>query len=97
MRMAVMDRAVTSRAIAQQIQSVTHHSVSFRTIRRHLRHNGISARRPLLRLSLTGNHIHLLCQRSDERWTWATEWSGILFTDGSHFCLQHHDGRIQVW
>ncbi|GFS82618.1 transposable element Tcb1 transposase [Trichonephila clavipes] len=35
-RMEVMDRAATSRIIAQQIQSVTHHLVSARTIRHHL-------------------------------------------------------------
>ncbi|GFU35086.1 transposable element Tcb1 transposase [Trichonephila clavipes] len=35
-RMAAMDRSVTSRTIAQQIESVTHHSVSARTIRRRL-------------------------------------------------------------
>ncbi|GFX86213.1 uncharacterized protein TNCV_2560951 [Trichonephila clavipes] len=34
--MTEMDRVATSRAIAQQIQSVTHHSVSTHTIRRHL-------------------------------------------------------------
>ncbi|GFY18327.1 hypothetical protein TNCV_2047331 [Trichonephila clavipes] len=34
--MTVKDCAVTSHTIAQQIQSVTHHSVSARTIRRHL-------------------------------------------------------------
>ncbi|GFS73026.1 hypothetical protein TNCV_391451 [Trichonephila clavipes] len=33
-RMEVMDRAATLRAIAQQIMSVTLHSVSSRTIRR---------------------------------------------------------------
>ncbi|GFX68644.1 transposable element Tcb1 transposase [Trichonephila clavipes] len=31
-RMAVMDRSVTSRTVAQHIESVTHHSVSARTI-----------------------------------------------------------------
>ncbi|GFX03270.1 transposable element Tcb1 transposase [Trichonephila clavipes] len=32
-RMAVTDRSVTSRTVAQHIESVTHHSVSARTIR----------------------------------------------------------------
>ncbi|GFW23187.1 hypothetical protein TNCV_3802871 [Trichonephila clavipes] len=48
--MTVMDRATTSRTIAQQIQSVVHHSVSVRSIRRRLQQRGISTRRPLLRL-----------------------------------------------
>ncbi|GFX36523.1 transposable element Tcb1 transposase [Trichonephila clavipes] len=57
-RMAVTDRSVTSRTIAHHIESVTHHSVSARTIRRRLQQSGLSARR-LLCLSLTQNHIHL--------------------------------------
>ncbi|GFS76843.1 transposable element Tcb1 transposase [Trichonephila clavipes] len=46
-RMAVTDRS------AQHIESVTHHSVSSRTIRRRLQQNGLSARRPLFGLPLT--------------------------------------------
>ncbi|GFW47674.1 transposable element Tcb1 transposase [Trichonephila clavipes] len=57
-RMAVTDRSVTSRTIAQHIESVTHHSVSARTIRRRLQQ---SARRPLLDLPLTQNHRCLRC------------------------------------
>ncbi|GFV65454.1 HTH_Tnp_Tc3_2 domain-containing protein [Trichonephila clavipes] len=51
-RMAVMDRSVTSRTITQHIESVMHHSVSARTIRRRLQQSGLSARRPLLGLPL---------------------------------------------
>ncbi|GFU28732.1 transposable element Tcb1 transposase [Trichonephila clavipes] len=55
-RMAVMGRSVTSRTVAQHIESVTHHTVSARTIRRRLQQSGLSARHPLLRLPLTQNH-----------------------------------------
>ncbi|GFU01413.1 transposable element Tcb1 transposase [Trichonephila clavipes] len=55
-RMTVTDRSVTSRIIAQHIESVTHHSVSTRTIRRRLQQSGLSARRLLLGLPLTQNH-----------------------------------------
>ncbi|GFU19771.1 HTH_Tnp_Tc3_2 domain-containing protein [Trichonephila clavipes] len=54
-RMAVWDRAATSRTIAPQIQSVTHHLVSASTIRPCLQQNVMSARCSLLRLPLTGN------------------------------------------
>ncbi|GFS95306.1 transposable element Tcb1 transposase [Trichonephila clavipes] len=47
---------IPSRTIAQHIESVTHHSVSARTIRRRLQQSGLSARRPLLGLPLTQNH-----------------------------------------
>ncbi|GFV88324.1 transposable element Tcb1 transposase [Trichonephila clavipes] len=50
---AVTDRSVTSRTVAQHIESVKHHSMSVRTIRRRLQQNGLSTRRPLLGLPLT--------------------------------------------
>ncbi|GFS97876.1 transposable element Tcb1 transposase [Trichonephila clavipes] len=58
-RMAVTDRSVISRTIAQHFESVTHHSVSARTIRRRLQQSGLSARRPLLGLPLRQNHRRL--------------------------------------
>ncbi|UYV82697.1 hypothetical protein LAZ67_22000593 [Cordylochernes scorpioides] len=58
-RIAMTDRSFTSRTLAQHIQSVTHHSVSARTIRRRLKQSGLSSRRPLLRLPLTQNHRRL--------------------------------------
>ncbi|GFS53319.1 transposable element Tcb1 transposase [Trichonephila clavipes] len=57
----------------------------------------MSARLQLLPLPLTGNQRHLHHQWCDERWTWEMEWNGIVFTDKSPFCLQHHDDRIRVW
>ncbi|GFX69916.1 transposable element Tcb1 transposase [Trichonephila clavipes] len=63
-RMAVTDRSVPS---AQHIESVTHHSVSARTVRRRLQQSGLSARCPLLGLHLTQNHRRLRRQWCDER------------------------------
>ncbi|GFX56079.1 transposable element Tcb1 transposase [Trichonephila clavipes] len=45
--MAVTDRSVTSQTIAHHIESVTHHSVSARTIRHRPLESGLSARRRL--------------------------------------------------
>ncbi|GFT93997.1 HTH_38 domain-containing protein [Trichonephila clavipes] len=55
-RLEVMSRVASLRTIAQQIQSVTHHSVSNRTIRRRLHQNVMSVRHSLPRLPFTGNH-----------------------------------------
>ncbi|GFY25808.1 transposable element Tcb1 transposase [Trichonephila clavipes] len=96
-RMAVTDRSVTSRTVAQHIESVTHHSVSARTIRCRLQQSGLSARRPLLGLPLTQNHTRLHRQWCDERRMWVAEWNEVVFSDESRICLQHHDGRIRVW
>ncbi|GFT32572.1 hypothetical protein TNCV_3145281 [Trichonephila clavipes] len=54
--MAVMDRSVASRTIAQTIKSVMHHFQESR----------MSIRRPLLRLPLIGNHRRFLRQLHDE-------------------------------
>ncbi|GFX29093.1 transposable element Tcb1 transposase [Trichonephila clavipes] len=96
-RMAVTDHSVTSRSVVQHIESVTHHSVSARTIRSRLQHSGLSARRPLLGLPLTQNHRRLRHQSCDKRRIWAAEWNKVVFTDESRICLQHHDGWIRVW
>ncbi|GFV57173.1 transposable element Tcb1 transposase [Trichonephila clavipes] len=94
--MAVTDRSVTSRAIAQHIESVTHHSVSACTNRRRLQQSGLSARRQLLDLPLTQNHRRLHRQWFNERMMWVAEWNKVVFTDESCICLQHHAGRIRV-
>ncbi|GFS58660.1 transposable element Tcb1 transposase [Trichonephila clavipes] len=64
-RKALTDRSISSRNVVQHIESVTHHSVSARTIRRNLQQSGLSARRPFLGLSLTQNHRRLHCQWCD--------------------------------
>ncbi|GFX35713.1 transposable element Tcb1 transposase [Trichonephila clavipes] len=66
-RMEVADRSVTSLTETQHIESVTHHSVSTRTIRRRLQQSGLSAERPLLGLPLTHYHRRLRRQCWDER------------------------------
>ncbi|GFX79648.1 transposable element Tcb1 transposase [Trichonephila clavipes] len=90
-RMVVTDRSVTSRTTTQYIESVTHHSVSARPIRRRLQQSGLSARHPFLGLPLTQNHRRLHRQWCDERRMWVAEWNEVVFTDKSHICLQHHD------
>ncbi|GFU40058.1 transposable element Tcb1 transposase [Trichonephila clavipes] len=96
-RMAVTDSSITSRTIAQHIESVTHHSVSACTIQRRLQKSGLSARRPLFGLLLTQNHRRLHRQRCDEGRMWVGKWNEVVFTGESRICLQHHDVRIRVW
>ncbi|GFX23954.1 transposable element Tcb1 transposase [Trichonephila clavipes] len=71
--MSGTDRSVTSRTIAQHIESVTHHLVSAPTIRRCLQQSGLFARRPLLGLPLMMNRRHLHRQWCDERRMTVTE------------------------
>ncbi|GFV83672.1 transposable element Tcb1 transposase [Trichonephila clavipes] len=95
--MAVTDRSVTSRTVAQHIESVTHHLVSGRTIRHRLQQRGQSARGPLLGLPLMQSNRRLCCQWCNERKMWVAEWNEVVFTDESRICLQHHYGWIRVW
>ncbi|GFT29263.1 transposable element Tcb1 transposase [Trichonephila clavipes] len=53
-RMARTDHSVTSQTVAQHIETVTHHSVSARNIRRRLQQSGLSSRRPLPWSTLDG-------------------------------------------
>ncbi|GFW46862.1 transposable element Tcb1 transposase [Trichonephila clavipes] len=86
-RMAVTDRSITLRTVAQHIESVTHHSVYARTIRSRLQQSGLSARHPLLGLPLTQNHRRHLHQWCDERRMWVAEWNEVVFTDESRVFL----------
>ncbi|GFU85063.1 transposable element Tcb1 transposase [Trichonephila clavipes] len=86
-RIAVTDRSVTSRTIAQHIECVTHHSVSARTIRRRLQQSDMSARRPLLGLPLTQNHRRLRRQWCYKSRIWVAEWNEVVFTDEPRICL----------
>ncbi|GFT64981.1 transposable element Tcb1 transposase [Trichonephila clavipes] len=95
--MALTNRSVTARTVAQHIESVTHHSVSVRTIPRRLQQNGLSTRRPLLDLPLTQNHRRLRNQWCAERRMWVAKWNEVVFTVESRICLQLHVGRIRVW
>ncbi|GFW75898.1 transposable element Tcb1 transposase [Trichonephila clavipes] len=79
-RMTVTDQSVTSRTVAQHIESITHHSKSARTIRSRLQQSGLSTRRPLLSLPLTLNHRRLRRQWYDERRMWTAEWNEVVFT-----------------
>ncbi|GFT02452.1 transposable element Tcb1 transposase [Trichonephila clavipes] len=58
-RISVAYLSVTSRTVAQHIESITHNSACACAIRRHLQHSGLYARRPLLGLPLTQNHRRL--------------------------------------
>lgn len=96
-RMAVTDRAATSRSLSQQMGTFARQQPSARTVRRRLQQHGLSARRPWLRLPLTLHHRQERLQWCTQRRTWVHEWQNVIFSDESRFCLQHHDGRIRVW
>ncbi|UYV82263.1 hypothetical protein LAZ67_21001495 [Cordylochernes scorpioides] len=74
--------------------AVTDRSVTSRTVVQHIQsvtYHPVSARTIQRRLQ------RLRRQWCDEKRMWTAECNEIVFTDESHLCLQHHDGRIRVW
>lgn len=87
--------AVDTRRALQEIREV---NVSERTVRRRLNEAGLKSRRP-------NKGPELLQQHRVERLRFALnhvnwnqeEWTRVLFTDESRFCLRSPDGRERVW
>ncbi|GFX90115.1 transposable element Tcb1 transposase [Trichonephila clavipes] len=88
--MIVTYSSFTSRAIAQLIGSVTHHSVYACTIQRRLQQSGTSAIRPLLGLTLTQNNTRLRSQLCHER---RMKHHGEKMLNSS--VMHRHTGRAQ--
>ena len=72
--------------------------ISTQTVRNRLHEFGLNARIPAIRVPLTRQHAQ---DRSDlarihVRWT-IRDWTPVLFTDESRFCLDFIDRRQLVW
>ncbi|GFV29042.1 transposable element Tcb1 transposase [Trichonephila clavipes] len=84
---AGMDRSVTSRTTALHIESVTYYSVSALSIRLRLHQSGLSARRPLLGLSLTQSHRRLTANGAlKEGFGWQNGMKLSLLTSHASVC-----------
>ena len=72
--------------------------ISVQTVRNRVRASGFSSRKPAKKPQLSQGHRALrpqLCARHG-RWN-RQQWSRVLFSDESRFCLRKVDGRILVW
>ncbi|GFV70182.1 transposable element Tcb1 transposase [Trichonephila clavipes] len=99
--MAVTDSSVTSRTVAHQVESVTHHSVSERTICRRLQQSGLSARRPLLGLPLTQNHRRVTHLSATSRWSdssletpWREDAEEIRYAPPHWSCTGYYGNKV---
>ena len=72
--------------------------ISTQTVRNILHEFGLNARRPAIRVPLTRQHVQdwLDFARIHIRWT-ICDWTPVLFTDESRFCLDFTDRRQLVW
>lgn len=92
------NRDSTAIGVRNELEEVRGIAVSERTVRRRLKEYGLSARRPANGPELTRGHRVERLRFAREHRNWGIEeWSKVLFSDESRFCLRSPDGRQRVW
>lgn len=86
--------AVQSRNRLQEVRNV---NVSERTVRRRLTAAGLKSYVPAKAPKLETAHRVARLAFAREHRNWTTEWSHVLFTDESRFCVDFVDGREKMW
>ena len=90
-----MDSAITQR---NNLQNATGVRVSIQTVRNRLHADGLYARRPAVAPVVTRRHRQArlaFCREYVD--LNIQDWSCVLFTDESRFCVSTNDGRQRVW
>ncbi|EFN73729.1 Transposable element Tcb2 transposase, partial [Camponotus floridanus] len=94
---ALRNRRITSIEIKNNLQQFEV-EVSDDTIRRGLAEENIQCRRPVLVPALKRGHREARLNFAIEHQNWDMhDWSRVLFTDESRFCLKVPDGRHRVY
>ena len=84
--------------LQHDLQNASGNRVSTQTVRRRLHDGGLHSRAPAIRVPLTRQHkqARLLWALEHQGWT-AANWTPVLFSDESRFCLDVTDRRRRVW
>ena len=83
--------------LCSELQNATDVRLSTQTIRNRLHEAGLRSRRPAIRIPLTRHHVQELLEWARDHVTWAlNDWTLILFTDESRFCVDFTDRRARV-
>jgi transposase len=92
------NRQLTSVMTQNRLREVRGVNVSKWTVRRRLQESGLKACRPATGPKLLPRHRVARLQFAREHLHWnLAQWSSVLFTDESRFCLNSPDGRVRVW
>ncbi|GFU46964.1 HTH_Tnp_Tc3_2 domain-containing protein [Trichonephila clavipes] len=92
------NRRSTAPDLSRQLSSATGTTVSRQTVYRRLGHIGLYARRPVRCIPLTTTHCHLRLTWSREHALWTPQqWSCVMFSGESRFCLQSDSHRTLIW
>ena len=68
------------------------------TIRNRLHEAGLRSRRPAIHIPLTRHYVQERLEWARDHVMWAlNDWTPILFTDESRFCVDFTDRRARVW
>lgn len=94
--LALRDRFMSTRSIADQWFAEHGRPITMRTVYRRIRSFGITSYRPQFVLPLTPRHRSDRLAWCRERLNWDYEWNTIVFSDESRFSLGMHDGRARV-
>lgn len=95
---ALRNRTVTAVSLRNHLQEVRNVNISEWTVRRRLHDAGLSSRSRATGPPLSRQHriARLNFAREHLPWTIA-DWSLVLFSDESRFCLTGSDRRVRVW
>ena len=87
--------ATTIRATIRNERRVQQ-GLSVQTVRNRLHESGLRSRKACVKPALTERHrqVRLAWARQHVRWT-REQWSHVMFSDESRFCLEGNDGRIR--
>ena len=87
-----------STTLCSELQNATGVRLSTQTIRNQLHEAGLRSRQPAIGIPLTRHHVQERLEWARDHVTWAlNDWTTILFTDESMFCVDLTDRRARVW
>lgn len=96
--LARRQRSINATQLRSDLLNATGTNISTQTVRNRLHDTGLRSRRPCVRVPLTPAHKQRRLQWAQDHVTWTVrDWTPILFTDESRFCLDFTDGRDRVW
>ena len=89
---------VITRQVRDDLRNTPENDVSINTIRRRIYESGLRSRSRARVPALTMNHRRqrLIYAQTHVNWT-ERQWSCVLFTDESRFCLYGNDRRHRIW
>ncbi|GFX47199.1 transposable element Tcb1 transposase [Trichonephila clavipes] len=95
---AKRNRRSTASDLSRQLSSATGTTISRQAVNRRLGYIGLYTRRPVRCVPLTATHCRLLLTWSREHALWTPQqWSCVMFSDESRFCLQSDSCRTLIW